>query len=336
MTKKTSYGPSRKTNTEGMLAPRLLVLLIGCGLLVAVSALLGPVPLAWSDVLDITGGNPFWTLRAPRALLAAVAGAGLALGGVVFQVLFRNPLATPYTLGVASGASLAAALGLLMGTVSARGVPLSLLAFLGAMVAMALVYLMGRLRGGRDIHALLLAGVCVAYIGSAGIVLVTYIADQAITNEIVQWLMGSLTTVGWRPLLEILVLLVPVLLIFLRMHRALDNLTLGDDVASARGVDVDRTVWLSFTLIGLLTAGIVAHCGPIGFVGLIVPHLTRQIVGPRTLPLICGATLVGGAFLALCDGFARLPAYEIPVGVITNILGAGFFFYLLARSGAQR
>ncbi len=257
----------------------------------------------------------------------------MAVGGVVFQALFRNPLAEPYTLGVASGASLAAAIGFFCGFHGRApgGVPvLSVLAFGGAAAAMSLVYLMSRLRPGRDMARLLLAGVCVAYMCSAGILLVTFLADHAVTNDIVIWMMGSLGVLRPRAWIELALVLVPVIAFAAFSHRAFDLMTLGDKLAASRGVNVERTIWVSYVLVGILTATIVANCGPIGFVGLMVPHIGRAIFGVRTLPLLFGAALLGAAFLAVCDGMARsLPVTELPVGVVTNIVGAAFFLYML-------
>ena len=314
---------------------RLVILLPLVLLVVAATTLLGPRWIGWSDITsDEQAGYIFWNLRVPRSLLAACAGAGLAVGGVIFQALFRNPLATPYTLGVASGASLAAALGFLTGWrgAAAWGVPwLTLLALGGALAAMGLVCLVSRLRRGRDMTRLLLAGVCVAYMCSAGILLVTFLADRAITNDIVVWMMGSLGTLRPRAAFEIAAVLVPVLIFGLFSHRALDLLSFGDQLAASRGVHVGFTIWTSYTLVGLLVAVIVANCGPIGFVGLMVPHIGRALFGVRTLTLLLGSALLGAGFLAACDGVARLlPVAELPVGVVTNILGAAFFFYLLA------
>ncbi|MBU0639692.1 MAG: iron ABC transporter permease [Planctomycetes bacterium] len=299
-------------------------------LLIASSSLLGP---PGQDHAGGLRGDVYWQFRAPRTALAACAGAGLALGGVIFQALFRNPLATPYTLGIASGASLGAAAAMLGGVTGYwLGVPrLALGAFGGATAAMSVVYLMARLRAGRDLTRLLLAGVCVAYMSAAGILLITYLAEQAVTNDIVIWMMGSLAILRPRAWLEIAIILVPVVAYALYSHRALDLLALGDELAATRGVAVGTTVWTCYILVGLLVAVIVSNCGPIGFVGLMIPHITRTLVGMRTLPLVLGSSFVGGAFLAVCDGFARaLSVYEIPVGVLTNILGAAFFFYLLA------
>lgn len=324
--------------TRSSAAPLLLLAALAL-LIVAGSSLLGHTPLDWSEVFhpraegEADAVNVFWTLRVPRALMAACAGAGLAISGVILQALFRNPLATPFTLGIASGASLAAALGFLLNLGGYwLGLPvLSLLAFGGALFAMSFVYLMARLRAGRDMTRLLLAGVCVAYMCSAGVLLITFLAGQAVTNDIVMWMIGSLATLRHEAVIEIGIMLVPALALALYAHRALDLLSMSDELAASRGVAVGALVWGCFLLVGLLTAVIVANCGPIGFVGLIVPHIVRTLVGLRTLPLVLGSGLVGAAFLAACDGIARsVSVYELPVGVVTNMLGAAFFFYLLA------
>ena len=324
-------------------AARLTLLALATLLIVALSSLLGFKWLGWNEIFGDEPSVAYWRLRFPRTLLAACVGAGLAIGGVIFQALFRNPLATPYTLGIASGASLAAAIGIMngvpgvwsWGSSSGLGVALPglpLLAFAGAIAAMSLVYLMARLRAGRDMTRLLLAGVCVAYMSSAGIMLATYLSDGTVTKDIVMWLMGALDRVEPWASLQIALVLVPVLAFGVYSHRAMDLLAMGEDLAAARGVAVARTIWLSFGLVGVLTAVIVAKCGPIGFVGLMVPHIARAVLGVRFLPLLLGSALLGAAFLAACDGVARaaLGSNELPVGVVTNILGAAFFFYLLA------
>jgi iron complex transport system permease protein len=315
-------------------AVRFVLLALAVSLLVAATMVLGPRWIPWAEIVATDRPSyVFWHLRVPRALLAAVAGAGLAIGGVLFQAVFRNPLAEPYTLGVAGGASFAAALGFLFGWRGAGwlGVPPTvLLAFAGAFGALGLVYLVSRLRPRRDFSHLLLAGVCVAYMCSAGILLVTFLADRAVTNEIVVWMMGSLGVLRPRAGLEVAFALAPVFAYGIYAHRALDLLTLGPELAATRGVHVARTVWTTLGLCGLLVGVIVANCGPIGFVGLMVPHMARALCGVRTRPLLCGAALLGAAFLAVCDGLARsLPVVELPVGVVTNILGAVFFLYLL-------
>jgi len=316
---------------------RLLLLLPIAVLLVSTTTLMGQQRLGWTAITtaDHPGHYVFWHHRCPRTLLAALAGAGLAVGGVVFQALFRNPLAEPYTLGVASAASLAASLGFLSGWHgSVLGIPgITWLAFCGAAAALGVVHLLSRLRAGLDLARLLLGGVCVAYVCSAGVLLVFFLGDRAITNEVVTWMMGSLGIVRPRAPVEIGLVLVAVLALAAAQHRTLDLLHYGPELAATRGVNVPAAVWGSFVLVGLLTAVIVANCGPIGFVGLMVPHIARALVGVRTLPLLLGSALIGAGFLALCDGLARSlhPPAELPVGVFTNLLGAGFFLYLLTR-----
>ncbi|MGD8454390.1 MAG: iron ABC transporter permease [Phycisphaerae bacterium] len=323
------------------LPARFLVLGAAALVLILGSTLLGPTVPTWGELFPIDFQAPFWHLRVPRTCLAALAGAGLAVSGVIFQALFRNPLAEPYTLGVASGASLAAAIGFFAGLSGYVGwFPVRLiLALAGAIAAMSLVYLMARLRGGQDMTRLLLAGVCVSYTSSAGILLVSFLADRTVTNEIIVWLMGSLGVYRPAANIEIAVVLALLLAFAVYSHRAIDLLWLGPDLAAARGVHVGRTIWGCFTLVSLLTAVIVANCGPIGFVGLMVPHIARALFGVRTLPLLGAAALGGAAFLATCDGLGRVAlsvvhqrpvGFEFPVGVLTNIIGAAFFFYLLA------
>lgn len=315
-------------------ALRLLILALLAGLIVSASAFLGHTSIRWSEVFTWPpdAANVFWKLRAPRVALGALAGAGLAVCGVILQALFRNPLATEYTLGVASGASLGAATGILLRLQGDwLGIPrLSLLAFAGAMAALSFVALFARLRAGRDLTRLLLAGVCFAYMCSAGVLLVTFLAGRPVTNDIVVWMMGSLDVLRPRAVGEVAVVLLPVLLVAAYLHRALDLLAMSDELAASRGVAVGRTIWTCFVLVGLLTGVIVANCGPIGFVGLIVPHIARALIGLRALPLVLSSAIIGSAFLAACDGIARLPAYETPVGILTNIVGGLFFLYLLA------
>lgn len=295
-----------------------------------------PLEGLWGDEL-------VWRLRVPRAGLALLCGAGLSVGGATFQMLFRNPLATPYTLGIASAASLGAAFGFLLGlSGSMLGIPLRVwLALVGAGGGMLLVVAFARQRAGADMTRLLLAGVCVAYLSSAGILLITYVADRAVTNDIVLWMMGSLAVLRSQATLEIVGVLVPTLAVALYFHRAYDLLQFDTVLAQTRGVAVGRTIWFSFALVSLLVAIIVSNCGPIGFVGLMVPHMVRALVGPRAAPLLLGSAIVGAGFLLLCDGLAQLApdwlhgrdvGYEFPVGVITNMLGAVFFLFLLARA----
>jgi iron complex transport system permease protein len=328
-------GPTHAARPAGASSSRwskLILPALAAVAVVAGSSLLGRPWLSWADIFHPEGPDIFWRLRVPRTLLAAAAGAGLALGGVVFQALFRNPLATPYTLGIASGASVAAATGMFLGAGGYWfGLPvLSLFAFGGALAAMSLIYLIASLRAGRDMTRLLLAGVCVSYMSAAGVMLVQYVTEPAVTSRVVMWLMGSLASYDPYAHFAIAAALAPALAYVLWSHRGLDLIAMGEALAAGRGVPVERLRWSCFVLIGMLVAVIVAYCGPIGFVGLMVPHMARALVGPRSAPLAICSCLLGAAFLALCDGAARTFIAVLPVGVVTNILGAAFFFYLLA------
>jgi len=323
---------------------RIVLLTVTAIVALAIATLLGRTApslaqiTAFRDAFQSHHVNIFWQFRVPRVLLGALAGAGLALGGVVFQALFRNPLAEPYTLGLASGAALGAAIGQIVRAQlgPTAGSSAGTFALAGAGLAMLLVFIMSRLRGGHDVPRLLLAGVCVSYLSASGILLAHLLADRAITNEIVRWTVGALDALGWGPPLRVAVVLAPTACVAICFHRALDLLAMGDTLAASRGVAVGRVFWAGFFVIGVLTSVIVAECGPVGFVGLIVPHIARRIVGGRSMPLIGAAMLLGASFLTLCDGLGRtVSAYDLPVGLFTNILGALFFFALLASRGSR-
>jgi iron complex transport system permease protein len=318
---------------------RRLALLAVVTLLVAVVApLVGSHPIALGDVLagDPAASTIFWQLRLPRVLLALVAGSLLALSGLSLQTLFGNPLAEPYTLGVASGAALGAAMVFTWAPPAAGlGLPVATLAaFAGALAATALVVALGR-AGGTAGAGLLLAGVAVALLCQAAILLLQYLSDAGGTLRMVRWMMGGLAIVGWREPLW----LVPWLLLALLAHLLrcwdLDLLLAGEEVASARGVAVPRLRLGLLLVDSLAVAALVSVVGPIGFVGLMVPHMLRRLVGGEHAWLVPACALGGGAFLVLCDLLARIvlaPA-ELPVGIVTALLGAPFFLWLLRRRG---
>lgn len=278
------------------------------------------------------------TLRIPRVCMGVLAGAGLAVAGAMFQALFRNSLADPFTLGVSSGASLAAAYcmlhgvsGLLLGVSK-----LSLAALAGAIVCVLIVYGITRLKQGFSTGTLLLAGVTIGFVSSALIVLAMFRADQHDIQAIIKWLMGSCEVAGIDPALDAFVFVLVGTAVAIHAHRDLDLLMMGEMVAAARGVSVRRARRRVYFAASLITAGIVAQCGPIGFVGLVIPHIMRYFVGP-THRLLLPACMLGGAiFLPLCDAVARTgvlvgSSRQLPVGVLTNLIGGGFFLYLLLR-----
>jgi iron complex transport system permease protein len=281
----------------------------------------------------------FWTLRVPRVLTAFLAGAGLSLGGLCFQAMFRNALATPFTLGVASGASLGVALCVRLGLLfSLFGVPgNTVFAFAGAILAVGTVYGLTRLRGGCSTTTMLLAGVAISFFFSSLILFLQYISDFTDTFRIVRWLMGGVEAAGYHePAVLAAFLAVGAALVALHRNE-LDLLTVGEEFALSRGVNVNRVKLSLFLAVSFLIAGVVALCGPIGFVGMICPHICRLLLGPGHRRLIPAALLTGGAGLTLCDTLARtlVAPVEIPVGVVTALIGGPFFLWLLlSRSRA--
>ena len=277
-------------------------------------------------------------LSAPRLVMSMLAGAALATAGAMFQALFRNPLASPYTLGVSSGASLAAATAItICGAGLWHGIPVvSLAAFGGAVVCVVIVYVVAHLRQGRSIGTLLLAGITIGFICSALIVMLLFLAREHDLRHILQWMMGSVEIVGFDPVCESAAIVALAAGVAIYLHRDLDLLMMGETVAASHGVCVKRSQRLIYLSASLLTAGVVAHCGPIGFVGLIVPHIMRFFAGPVHRRLLPACMLAGAAFLPLCDLLARNAMWwlreesrQIPVGVLTNLLGGCFFLYLL-------
>ncbi len=277
----------------------------------------------------------FWDIRLPRVCLAWIAGAGLAVAGMVFQALFRNALATPFTLGVSSGASLGAAIGLRLGLgatiLGASGVTAGAMG--GALLAIGIVYGLTRLRRECSAGAMLLAGVAVNFFFSSLILLIQYTADFYDTFRILRWLMGGLQLVGFDVSLRILPFVAAGAILTAALAGELNLLTVGEELAASRGVAVARTKNILFLTVSAMVGVIVSICGPIGFVGLMCPHICRLIVGPDHRRLLPATLLFGGAFLVVCDTVARtmFAPTELPVGIFTSFLGGPFFLWLLLR-----
>jgi iron complex transport system permease protein len=318
--------------------PRLalaVLLAIAVGALV-VSPLVGSHTLSWSDV---AAGEPnasaiFWQIRVPRVLLAFLAGAALAVSGLGFQTLFRNALAEPYTLGIASAAALGTVLALRVESWAAPGLPLLALAsFTGALGATGLVVGLAIRRQGVSTSTLLLAGVAVSLSCSAIILFLQYLADSTQTFRMVRWMMGGLSVVGYREVLWLLPWVVGGSALFLFLRWDLNLLLTGEETAASRGVDLTRLRLQILLAASLMIGALVAVAGPIGFVGLMVPHILRRFVGSDHLVLTPACFLGGGAFLAFCDLGARtvMAPAELPVGVLTALLGGPFFLWLLLR-----
>lgn len=279
----------------------------------------------------------FFVARLPRVLAAALVGASLASAGVVFQALLRNPLATPFTLGISAGAALGAMLVLTFGgaLAAAAWATVPLASFVGAAGAVLVVYLLTVARHrGFSTNVLLLAGVTLNSLLSALILLVQYFADMSRALQTLRWLMGDLDVASYAPLWAALPMLVVAGAVFLYLPRSLNLLAFGDDHAASRGVDVLRVQRLAFFSASLATGAAVSVGGPIGFVGIVVPHLVRLLVGADHRLVVPASIGFGAAFLVGCDLIARtvLSPVELPVGIVTALIGGPFFLWLLMRS----
>jgi iron complex transport system permease protein len=289
--------------------------------------------IPWTDNVD---AQIFFVARLPRVLAGGLVGAALAAAGVVLQALLRNPLATPFTLGVSAGAALGAMLAIAfeldMGALGVSSVPIA--SFVGSLVAIAIVHaLASSQRRGLSTNVLLLAGVTLNSFFSALILFVQYLADFAESFRTVRWLMGDLDVGSYGSIIAALPFLIAAFAVFAILPRTLNLLTMGEDVAAARGVDVAWAQRWAFLSASLATGAAVSLGGPVGFIGIVVPHLVRLMVGSDHRVVLPAATLFGAAFLVLCDVAARtiMAPLELPVGIITALIGGPFFLWLLVR-----
>jgi len=335
---------------DGGLRPirlRLTLTLLGYGAVALLACLLAPLVGSTSISLarafdrsipfaDNVDAQIFFLARMPRVLAGAVVGAALAAAGVVLQALLRNPLATPFTLGVSSGAALGAMLAISAGVAVGFGPlsPVPLASMAGAFVATVIVYALAT-KPGRPMSTavLLLAGVTLNAFFSALILFVQYMADFAEVYRTVRWLMGDLDVGSFSPIAGVLPLLIIAFAMFAVLPASLNLLSVGVDTAATRGVDVGRTQRLAFVSAALATSAAVALAGPIGFVGIVVPHLVRLMTGVDHRVTLPASALFGAAFLVACDLVARtvLAPVEVPVGVVTAMIGGPFFLWLLVR-----
>ncbi len=349
------------TRTPPTLTPTRYIASLGiCALLVAAVLVLSPgigsqyQTTGWRDAWRAftagqTDSTAYWIafkIRLPRTILALQAGITLSLCGAVFQTLFRNALATPYTLGISSGGSLGALIAIRAGfDFAVAGVSsVSLCAFAGSLAVVAIVFLFTRGTRRLTTNELLLAGVTMGLFCSAMMMLVTYLSNARQTFEIIAWMMGSLDPIGNMGNSLSWPLLLPAWVVLILSARALNQYTLGDELAATRGVNVVALQVTCILFASLATAVVVAFCGPIGFVGLVVPHLTALIVGRDCRLLLPTGAMLGGVFLAVCDWLSQLimvwagwftgrelGGIVLPIGVVTAVLGVPIFLILLHR-----
>lgn len=282
---------------------------------------------------DNVDAQIFFLARLPRAFAAALVGGTLAAAGVVFQGLLRNALATPYTLGVSAGAALGAMVAITFGAAWPVGGVASA-SLTGALIAVAIVYALASARHrGLSTTVLLLAGVTLNAFFSALILFVQYVSDFADTYRALRWLMGDLDVASYLPILSALPFVLGAFVAFAWLARPLNLLTMGAEAAGARGVNVPVAQRVAFFSASIATGAAVSVGGPIGFVGIIVPHLVRLLVGADHRLVLPGSIFVGGGFLVVCDAIARtaFAPLELPVGIVTALIGGPFFLWLLLR-----
>ncbi|MDT0202187.1 iron ABC transporter permease [Nocardioides sp. AE5] len=326
-----------------------LLIVSSVALLVSLPAgtMFGPTHISFADVVDvwqarITGGADgsvedriVWNIRAPRVILAAIVGGGLAVAGTIVQTLVRNPLADPYLLGVSAGASVGATAVITLGVLAAAGTwAISAGAMIGAVLAAIAVFGITLSQGGLTPLRLVLTGTVLASAFSAmASYLVFRSAEPQMAQGVLFWLLGSLARASWEQLLLPLVVLVAVLVPLVLIRGWLDGLLTGADVAEGLGVPVARLRIVLFVSQAVLVGVMVAVSGAIGFVGLIIPHVARLLVGPLHGRLLPVAAVLGALFLVWVDVAARVlaPPQDIPLSVVTGIVGAPVFLVLLGR-----
>ncbi|GIG40335.1 FecCD family ABC transporter permease [Cellulomonas phragmiteti] len=280
------------------------------------------------------GEQALWTIRFPRVLMAVLVGAALATGGAVLQGVFGNPLADPGIVGVSSGAAVGACLVIVAGWTFAGPWTSALLAFVGGLAATLLVYLTARAGGRTEVVTLVLTGVAVNAVGGAAVAFLTFLGDTQAREQIVFWQLGSLNGTRWVYVAVVAPLVLVGVAAAVVMSHRLDLLALGERPARHLGVDVERLRLGAVVVVAVLTAAAVAFCGVIGFVGLVVPHLVRMVVGPAHAVLVPASALGGAVLLVGADLVARtaVPYADLPIGMLTALVGGPFFFWLIRRT----
>lgn len=326
----------------------ILLVLLAAGLLVSVS--IGQLGVgakgAAGSLLDALGWHTAWVpqpeimnaslqqIRFPRAVMSVIVGAGLAVAGAVMQAIFGNPLAEPGVVGVSAGAALGAAIAIATGVTFLDVWGVAVAAFIGGFAATLLVYLVSRSQGRTEVVTLLLTGIAVNAFAGAGMALVMFAGNTATREQIVFFQLGTLNGSRWPEVVVVLVVTVPSVIGCWVLARQYDLLSLGERTAAHLGVRVERLRGISIVLVALLTAVGVAFAGIIAFVGLVVPHLLRMILGPGHRLLIPASMLGGAVLLTWADTVARtiIDGADLPIGMLTSLIGGPFFLYLILRS----
>lgn len=280
------------------------------------------------------GDQTLWAIRFPRVAMAALVGAGLAVSGLLMQAIFGNPLAEPGVIGVSSGAAVGAGLSIVFGLTFFGEWTIAVFAFVAGLGATLLVYFMSRADGKTEVVTLVLTGIAVNAIAGAAIALLTFLGDTQSREQIVFWQLGSLAGSRWSQVLIVAPIIAIGLLISAAVAQKLDLLSLGERNARHLGVNVELLRIGVIVLVSLLVGAAVAFAGIIAFVGLVIPHLMRMVLGPAHLPLVTASALGGALLLTLADLGARtiVPMADLPIGMLTSLVGGPFFFWLLRRT----
>ncbi|KZE89588.1 FecCD family ABC transporter permease [Microbacterium sp. TNHR37B] len=283
------------------------------------------------------GYNALWTIRFPRVAMAVIIGAALAAAGLLMQAIFGNPLAEPGVVGVSSGAALGASAVIVFGWTFAGEWTIAFVAFATGLLATLIVYTMSRAGGRTEVVTLVLTGIAINAFTGAGLAFLTFLGDQQAREQIVFWQLGSLNGSRWQQVGIVLPLIVIGLVVAFAVTRSLDLLALGEKSARHLGVNVELLRIVVIVVTALLVGSAVAFAGIIAFVGLVVPHLMRMIIGPAHLPLLLTSVLGGAVLLLAADLVARtaVPMADLPIGMLTSIVGGPFFFWLLRRTRSK-
>jgi len=290
------------------------------------------IPNGWAPT-DPVVESSLWAVRFPRVVMGLAVGAALAVGGAVMQAIFGNPLAEPGIVGVSSGAALGAAAGIVLGVSALGAGTIATFAFVGGLLATLLVYAVSRANGRTEVVTLILTGIAVNAFAGAGLAFLVFVADSGSREQIVFWQLGSLGGSRWAEVLVVGIVTVVGAVIAVLLGRQYDLLALGERNARHLGVNVEMLRVGSIIVVALLTGAAVAFVGIISFVGLVVPHVIRMIIGPAHRPLIIASAFGGGALMVFADLLARtvVTGADLPIGLLTSLVGGPFFFFLLFR-----
>jgi len=314
------------------LKTKLVVIILVPLVVFGLSLVLGP-KIINPFAMDETSREILFSVRAPRSIVALLMGMALGASGAVLQGILRNPLADPYILGISSGASLSAAIGIIMGLTFLGSFTIPVLAFAGAIFTGSLVGVMGWKRGGLWPERLLLAGVGLSFLFSALLMLIMSVSSDEGLRRATLWIFGDLSMSDWSRIPFGLIFVLGGMLLSMARAKALNALILGDELAHSLGFTPHVERFFLFVSVGLMTSASVSLGGMIGFIGLLVPHMIRFFAGSDSRALIPASAFMGGALLCVADLVSRsiLPPMELPAGVVTAIIGSPYFLYLLRR-----